>query len=83
MSLYKGHSEMIWTHLICSNFIIFTHNTNQLLTQHIPILDYTKLPSPWKLLGGFTEPFFRGAVILLTDRHLCSFLATSEAPQPI
>jgi hypothetical protein len=27
----KGHSEMIWTHLICSNFIIFRLNIKQLL----------------------------------------------------
>jgi hypothetical protein len=50
---------MIWTHLICSNFINFTLNIKQLLAQHIPLLCYTSLPSPWKLLDGFTEPFFR------------------------
>ena len=36
---YEGHSEMIWTHLICRKYIIFGRmNTQQLLAQHIPLL---------------------------------------------
>jgi len=54
---------MIWTHLIFSNFISFMLSITQLLAQHIPLLYYTSLPSPWKLLDGFTEPFFRGGQI--------------------
>jgi hypothetical protein len=33
---YEGHSEMIWTQLICRNFIIFRLDIKQLLAQHIP-----------------------------------------------
>jgi len=48
---YKGHSDMIWTQLICSNFTILRLHTKQLLAQHIPLLGYTctSLPSPWEL----------------------------------
>ena len=73
---------MIWTHLICSNVINFTLSIEQLLAQHIPLLHYTSLPSPWKLLDGFTEPFFRGGATPLVVGHLCSFLATVEAMYP-
>ena len=33
-----GCSEMIWTYLIYSNFIILRLNSKQLLAQHIPCL---------------------------------------------
>lgn len=29
--IYEGHLEMMWSHHICSNFVIFTLNTKQLL----------------------------------------------------
>jgi hypothetical protein len=75
---YKGHSEMIWTHLICSNFITFNLNTKQLPAQNIALLGYTLLPSPWELHNGFTEQFLRGVTIPLTDNRLCGFLVTVE-----
>ena len=71
---------MIWTHLMCSNVIIFRLHTKQLLAQHIPLLGYTLLPFPSELLHGFEEPFVRSAAIPLTDNHLCSFLYTVEPP---
>ena len=77
---YEGHLEIIWTHLICRNFIIFTRNTKQLLAQHIPLLGYILLPSPSELQDGFTEPFVRGAVMQLVDTCLCSFLSTVDVP---
>jgi hypothetical protein len=67
---------MIWTVLICSNFIIFRLNTKQLLAQHIPLLGYTELPSSWELLDGFTEPFFRGVAYY-------SWTATFVIPLPV
>jgi len=73
---------MIWTHFICKNFIVFGLNTKQLLAPHIPFLRNTSPPSPWSLTDDLTEPFFRGVAIPPTDRHLCSFLATAEAPYP-
>ena len=74
---------MIWTHPICSNFITFILNTVQLLAQQNPLLGYTSLSPPWELANGFTEPFFRGVVLPLTDSYLCSFLSTVEAPYPV
>jgi hypothetical protein len=56
----KGHSEMVWTQPMCSNFITFRLNMKQLLAQHIPVQSYTSLPPPRKLLDGFTEPLFTG-----------------------
>jgi hypothetical protein len=53
-----------------------------MLAKHIPLLGYTFLPSPWKLPDGLKEPFFMGAAILLTDSHLCSFLATVKTQYP-
>jgi hypothetical protein len=32
---YKWHSEIVWTELVCSNFINFKVNTEQLLAQHM------------------------------------------------
>jgi hypothetical protein len=81
--LYKGHLEVIWSHVICSNCIIFRLNIKQLLAQHIPLLGYTSLPSPWELPNGFTEPFFKGVLIPPMDSHQCSFLTTGEARHPI
>ena len=46
-------------------------------------LVYTSLPPAWELLNGFTQPFFSGIVIPLTDSHLCGFLANVEAPYPV
>jgi hypothetical protein len=64
----SGTWEMIWTHLIWSNFIGFMRSIKQLLAQRIPLLCYTLLPSPWKLLDGFTAPFFTGIAITLTGK---------------
>jgi len=36
--LFEGHSEIIWTQIICSNFITLRLNTKQLLAQYIHIL---------------------------------------------
>jgi hypothetical protein len=80
---YQRHYEMIWTHLICSNFITFKLNTKQLSAQHIPLLGYMSLPSPWELLVGFTEPIFEGVMRYYSSNRLCSFLATAEAPYPV
>lgn len=82
LTIYK-EPEMIWTHPICSNFITFSLNTEQLLAQHIPLLGYTSLLPRWELANGCTETFFRGAAIPLTDSHLCCFLSTNEAPYPV
>ena len=74
---------MIWTQLIRSNFIIFRLNIKLLLAQHILLLDYTSLPPHSELLDGFTQPFFSGIVIPLTDSHLDGFLANVDAPYPV
>jgi hypothetical protein len=79
---YEGHLEMIGTHPICNNFIIFRLNIKQLLAQHILLLGHMSLPSPWELPDGFKEPFFRRVAIPLMDSRLCNFLATTEAPYP-
>ena len=36
--LFEGHSEIIWTQIICSNFINLTLNTKQQLAQYIHML---------------------------------------------
>ena len=36
--MFEGHSEIIWTQTICSNFITLRLNTKQLLAQYIHIL---------------------------------------------
>jgi hypothetical protein len=41
--MYEGHSEMIWTHLVRSNFIVFSLNTKQLLVQRTALLGYTSV----------------------------------------
>jgi len=43
---YEGHLEVIWTYLICSNFIIFKLDIKQLVAQHIRLLGL-------HLLGNF------------------------------
>ena len=47
---FGGCSGMIWAHLTCSNFIVFSLNTKQLLDQHIPLLGLscTSLPALWE-----------------------------------
>lgn len=70
---------MVWNQLICR---IFSLNTTQTLAQNTPFLDSTSPPSPWELLGGFTEPFFRVAAIPLVDSHLFSFIASVEDLYP-
>ena len=52
---------MIFTHLICSNFIIFRLNTEQLLAQHIPLLGYTLLPS----VGDFQFASWNSSLVVL------------------
>jgi len=69
---------MIWTCLICSNFVIYRLNTKQLLGQHISLLDYTLLLSPLELQGCFTEPFFGSVTILFMDNQQCSFFVTDD-----
>jgi len=82
ISFYVGRSEMMWAHLTCSNSITLRLNTKQMLAKHTPFLGYTSLPSSWKLPDGLKEPFSRGAAIILTDSHLCRFLATVETLYP-
>ena len=53
----EGRSEMIWTDPICYSFTMFRLNIKQLLAQHILLLGYISLPSPWVLSDGLTEPF--------------------------
>jgi len=74
--MYVRCLEMVRTQLICRNFINFGLNTKQPLAQNTPFPDCTSLPSPWELLDGFTEPFFRDVTIPLTDSHLFSFIAS-------
>jgi hypothetical protein len=76
---YEGQSEMIWTHLIGSNFIIFGLNTKQLLSQYVLLLGQTSPLSPWEFPDGFTESFCVCVAIPL----MCSVLATVEAPYPV
>ena len=68
---------MILIHLICSNFIKFRLTTNQMLAQNVLLLCYTTLPSPLELAGGFVEPFCSDVAVPLTDRLLCSCIATA------
>lgn len=70
---------MIWTHLIYNNFLNLILNSKQLLAQHIPLLGYLLLTSPWELPYGLTEQFVRGVVMPLADTRLCSFLPAVEA----
>jgi len=52
-----GRSEIIWTHLICSDCIIFRLNTIQLLAQYIPLLVIYIAAislSHWEFLDSFT-----------------------------
>lgn len=74
---------MNWTQLICSNLIILSPNTKQLLAQHSPQLGASLLPSPWGLQDGCMEPFFRGFAIPLMDNCPCGFLASLEALYPV
>ena len=55
---YEGYLEVIWTWLICSNFIIIRLDIRELLSQNIPLLVYILLTSPWEFPYGFTEQFF-------------------------
>jgi hypothetical protein len=64
--------QLIWTHLVCSNFRL---NVKQLLAQHNPLLGHTWLPSPWELSHGFTESFFMGVLIPLMYSCLHCFHA--------
>jgi hypothetical protein len=74
--------QLIWTQLVCSNFI-FRLNMKQLLPHQNPFLGHTWLPSAWELSNGFTESFFRGVVTPLIYSCLCGFLATLEALYPV
>jgi len=80
--MYERCSEIVWIQLICRNFIIFSLNTKPLLAENTLFLDCTSLPSPWELLDGFTEPFFRDVAIPLTDSHLFSLIASVEDLYP-
>jgi len=81
-TLCEGHSEMIWTCLICSNLVIYRLNAKQLVGHHISLLDYTLLLSPWKLPGCVTELFFGGIAIQFMDSHQCSFFVTGDPIEP-
>jgi hypothetical protein len=70
---------MIWACLICGSFIVFRLDIKLLLAQHIPLLGYLLLTSPWELPYGLTEQFVRGVVMPLADTRLCSFLPAVEA----
>jgi hypothetical protein len=70
---------MVWTQLICR---IFSLNTKQPLVQNTLFLDSISLPSPWELLDGFAEPFFRDIATPLTDSHLFSFIVSVKDLYP-
>ena len=67
---------MILTRLTCGNFITFKLSAKRLLAQHIPL-------HIWVLPYRFTEAFCTGGMIPFMDSHLCGFLATAEAPNPV
>jgi len=54
-ALYDRLSKIIQTHLVCSNFVVCSLNTKQLLAQHIPFPGYTSLPSLWEHPRGCIE----------------------------
>jgi hypothetical protein len=64
---------------MCGSFVIFRLDIELLLAQHIPLLGYLLLTSPWGLPYGLTEQFFRGVAMPLADTRLCSFLAAVQA----
>ena len=68
---------MIWTQLICSNFIIVRLFTKQILTQHIPLRLYMATLSLAASICLIRT--ILGVLIPLMERHLCGFLATVEA----
>jgi len=77
ISVIEMPSEVIWSHLTCTSFIILRLNIQQvLLAQHISLLNYTLLPFHLQLPGGSAAPFFSGVAIPFTDSRLLSFLAT-------
>jgi hypothetical protein len=78
-----GRSEMIWTQLICSNFIIFRLNTKKLLAQPIPTLGVHITAISF----GASTWLHKTTLRVLqhhsqTDRHLHSFLAMAGALYP-
>jgi hypothetical protein len=73
-ALYDRLSEIIQTHLVCSNFIICSLNTSQLLANI-----FLSLPSLWELTRGCIEPILGGVAIPPTDSCLCSSLDAVEA----
>ena len=61
MGWYKGHFEIMWTHLICKHFINFRLNMKQLLAVHILLLGMLRYHA-WTAscnasLGGDYSPY--------------------------
>jgi len=57
---------VIWTQLICSNFVTISLNTKQQIAQRIPLLGYIKVSFFWgggELPDGFTGPFCRSGAV--------------------
>jgi len=54
-SSFEGHSEIIWTQIIRSNFITLRLNTKQLLAQYIHIL--------YIAATGGTSGWFHGTIL--------------------
>ena len=65
----EGHSEMIFTYFICSNFIIFRLNTKQLLAQHIPLQGCTLL----LLAGDFQIDSWNSSSVVLYHLWTATF----------
>ena len=65
---FKGHLDMIWACLICSNFIIFRLDI-KLLAQHIHLLG-------WHLLGNFhiaSQNSSLGVMQCYSHTSVCAF----------
>ena len=76
--------EMIWTHPVYKNFIIFQLTSKYLLAPHILSYFYKSHPSLWELPYGSTEPFFSGAATSPTHSCVCDgFLLHFAAPYTI
>jgi len=66
------------TSLICKNFITVRLINEQIPAQHIPLLSYIYQSSPWELLDGLTEPFFRGVAIPFMETWCAVFFPLLE-----
>jgi hypothetical protein len=82
---YEGYLQIILTHLVCSNFIIFRLNIK---TTASSIHSTPRSIHRCQLLVSFRMAwlhitFFKCAAIPLKDNRLCSFLTTVKAPYPV